>query len=157
MEQSSEDQRDRRSFKIADRSFYPSEESRDAFSRLKLEASTGKLAARVAQLEKAQQRIIQEVLEWKMQVQLADEAVYSAWISQTSAEDEERLVTSDLNALEADINLLLTSDAAEVLAEVWTEIVLIATARLEALRERQLDARLKLQICRKHCQLQSGV
>ena len=156
MKQSSKDRRDRLS-NSANRLFYPRNESRDCFSRLKLEASMGKLVARVEQLEKAQQRVSHELLEWKMQVQLADEATYSAWISETSAEDEDRSVTSGLKTLEADIDLLLTSDAAGALAEVWTEIFLTATAKLEALRERQLDARLKLQISRRHCQLQLGV
>ena len=156
MEQSSKDLRDHPS-KSADRLFFPRKESRDCISRLKLEASMGKLAARVEQLEKARQRVGHELLEWKMQVQLADEATYPAWISEASAEDEDRSVTSGLKTLEADIDLLLTSDAAGALAEVWTEIFLTATATLEALLERQLDARLKLQISRRHCQLQIGV
>ena len=116
----------------------------------------GKLAARVEQLEQAQQRVSHELLEWKMQVQLADEATYSAWISETSAQDEDCSVASGLKTLEADIDLLLTSDAAGTLAEVWAEIFLTANAKLEALRERQLDARLKLQICRRHCHLKRG-
>lgn len=157
MEQSSEDQRDHRFFKTAYKVLYPRKESCDSFSRLKLEASMGKLAARAEELEKAQQRISCELLEWKMQVQLADEATYSAWISEASAEDEDHAVASGLKTLEADIDLLLASDAAQALAEVWSEIFSTANARLEALRERQLDARLKLQICKRHCQLQNAI
>ncbi|HVB78839.1 MAG TPA: hypothetical protein VNE82_02690 [Candidatus Binataceae bacterium] len=156
MEQSSKGMRDR-PFNSVDRFCYPHKDSRDCFSHRKLEASTGKLAARVEQLEKAQQRVSHELLEWRMQVQLADEATYSAWISAASAEDEERSVTSGLKTLEADLDLLFTSDAAGVFVEVWGEIFLTASAKLEALRERQLDARLKLQICRRHCHLQNAV
>jgi hypothetical protein len=156
MKQSSKDLRDRPSSSV-DRFCYPQKDSHDCFSHLKLEVSMGKLAARVEQLEQAQQRVSHELLEWKMQVQLADEATYSAWISETSAQDEDCSVTSGLKTLEADIDLLLTSDAAGTLAEVWAEIFLTANAKLEALRERQLDARLKLQICRRHCHLQKGV
>jgi len=157
MEQSSEERRDHLSFKTSDAAFYPCKENRGGFSRMKLDAPMGKSAARVEQLEKAQQRVRHELLEWKMQVQLADEATYSAWISEMSAQDEDRSVTSDLKTLEADLDVLLTNDAAEALAAVWTEIFLTARARLEALRERQLDARLKLQICRRHCQLQNEI
>ncbi len=157
MEQSSKDRRDRHPFKIHDRVFYPSKCSRDALSGPKLEASTAKSVARVEQLDKARERIDQELLQWTMQVQLAEDAAYCARISQSSAEDEDRSVADTLRTLEADLDLLLTSDAAEALSEVWAEAFLTATARLDALRERQLEARLKLQICRRHCQLQNEI
>lgn len=157
MRQNSENQRDHRSFSAAGQIVYPLKERCGGSSRLRLDGSMGNLPARVGELEKTQQRISHEVLEWKMQLQMADQTTYSAWILKASAEDENHSVASDLKALEADIDLLLTSDAAEVLAEAWTEILLATTTRLDALRERQLDARLKLQICRRHWELQNRI
>ena len=157
MRQSSENQRDHRSFSATDQVIYSLKGRCDGSSRLRLDGSMGKLPARVGELQKTQQRISHEMLEWKMQVQLAYETTYSAWILKASAEDEEYSVASDLKALETDIDLLLTSDAAEVLAETWTEILLATTTRLDALRERQVDARLKLQICRRHWELQNRI
>lgn len=112
---------------------------------------------RVEQLEEARKRIDRELLEWKMQVQLAEEAVYSAWISEGLAEDEDRSVAEALRTLEAELGSLPTKDGAEALSEVRAETFSTLTSRLEALRERQLDARLKLQICRRHRQLQNTV
>jgi hypothetical protein len=152
-----EDHKERRLLKTADRVIGPVEESRSDSSRRSLAISSSQLAAKVEQLEKSRQRISHELLEWKMQLQMANEATYSAWLSQASAEAEDRSVTSGLRTLEADIDLLLGSDAAEVLMGVWSEIFLNARARLEVLRERQIDARLKLQICRRHCQLQQEI
>jgi hypothetical protein len=152
-----ENHKERRPLNAADRVVGPVEESRGDSSRPRLAISSSQLAARVEQLEKARQRISHELLEWKMQLQMANEATYSAWLSEASAEAEDRLVTSGLRTLEADIDLLLGTDAAEVLMEVWGEIFLNARARLEVLRERQIDARLKLQICRRHCQLQEEI
>ncbi len=157
MRQSSENQRDHRFFSAADQVIYPLKQSCGGSSRLRLDGSMGKLATRVGELEKTQQRISHEVLEWKMQVQMADETTCSAWILKGSAEDENHSVASDLKALEADIDRLLTSDTAEVLAEAWSGILLATTTRLDALRERQVDARLKLQICRRHWELQNRI
>jgi hypothetical protein len=130
---------------------------RENLSQPHLEASTGQLAVRIEQLEQTQLRISHELLEWKMQIQVANEATYSAWLSEASAEAEERTVTKGLRTLEANIDVLLGNDAAEALGEAWSEIFLDARARREALRERQIEARLKLQICRRHCQLQQEI
>jgi hypothetical protein len=118
------------------------------------EILTGELAARLQELEKAQRRADHEVLEWKMQLQLADEAMYAAGILEASAEQENRLAAIDLQTQER-IDHLLVADARDVLVRSSTKGLLkAAKSSLEALSERQVDAYLKLQICRKHCQLQ---
>ncbi len=100
-----------------------------------IEVSTRKLAARLEELEKAQGRILE-----------------------ASAEEEHRLVAIDLNTLQERIDRLLAADAREGWAWSSSEGALkVAKARLEAMSERQVDAYLKLQICRKHRQLQRRI
>jgi hypothetical protein len=113
------------------------------------EILTGELEARLEELEKVQRRAHHELLEWKMQLQLADEAMYAAGILEASAEQENRLAAIDLQTLER-IDHLLVADAGEVLARSSPKGLLkAAKSSLEALSERQVDAYLKLQICRK--------
>jgi acyl-coenzyme A thioesterase PaaI-like protein len=122
-----------------------------------LEILSGELEARLQVLEKAQRRADHELLDWKMQAQLADEAMYAAGILEASAEQENRLAAIDLQTLER-IDHLLVADAGEVLARSSPKGLLkAAKSSLEALSERQVDAYLKLQICRKHCQLQRRI
>ena len=121
------------------------------------EILTGELEARLEELEKAQRRADHELLEWKMQLQLADEAMYAAGILEASAEQENRLAEIDLQTQKR-IDHLLVPDARNVLARPSTKGLLkAAKSSLEALSERQVDAYLKLQICRKHCQLQRRI
>jgi hypothetical protein len=123
-----------------------------------IEVSTGKLAARLEELEKAQRRADRERLEWEMALQLADDAMYAGAILEGSAEEEHRLATIDLNTLQERIDRLLAADAREGWA--WSSskgALRVARARLEAMSERQVDAYLKLQICRKHRQLQRRI
>ena len=123
-----------------------------------IEVSTRKLAARLEELEKAQRRADHERLEWEMALQLADEAMYTGRILEASAEEEHRLVAIDLNTLQERIDRLLAADAREGWAWSSSEGALkVAKARLEAMSERQVDAYLKLQICRKHRQLQRRI
>jgi hypothetical protein len=122
------------------------------------EVSTGKLEARLEELEKAQRRADRELLEWTMQLELADEAMYAGAILEASAAEEHRRAAIDLNTLQERIDRLLAADAGEGWA--WSsskDLSKGAKARLEALSERQVDAYLKLQICRKHRQLQRRV
>ena len=119
--------------------------------------STGELEARLEELEKAHPRADHEVFEWKMQLQLADEAMYAAGILEASAEQENRLAAIDLQTQER-IDRLLVADARDVLARSSTKGPLkAAKSSLEALSERQVDAYLKLQICRRHSQLQRQI
>jgi site-specific recombinase len=121
------------------------------------EILTGELEARLEELEKVQRRAHHELLEWKMQLQLADEAMYAAGILEASAEQEDRLAEIDLQTQKR-IHHLLVADARDVLARSSTKDLLkAAKSSLEALSERQVDAYLKLQICRKHCQLQRRI
>jgi hypothetical protein len=121
------------------------------------EILTGELEARLEELEKAQRRADHELLEWKMQLQLADEGMYAAGILEASAEQENRLATIDLQTQERIVHLLV-ADARDVLAQASTKGPLkAAESSLEALSERQVDTCLKLQICRKHCQLQRRI
>jgi hypothetical protein len=123
-----------------------------------IEVSTRKLAARLEELEKAQRRADHERIEWEMALQLADEAMYAGSILEASAEEEHRLVAIDLNTLQERIDRLLAADAREGCAWSPSEGALkVAKARLEAMSERQVDAYLKLQICRKHRQLQRRI
>jgi hypothetical protein len=122
-----------------------------------VEILSGELEARLQVLEKAQRRADHELLDWKMQAQLADEAMYAAGILEASAEQENRLAAIDLQTLER-IDHLLVADAGEVLARSSPKGLLkAAKSSLEALSERQVDAYLKLQICRKHSQLQRRI
>jgi hypothetical protein len=122
------------------------------------EVSTEKLEAILEELEKAQRRADRELLEWKMELQLADEATYTGGILEASAEEEHRLATIDLNTLQERIDRLLVADAREGWARSSRKGLLkVAKARLEAASERQVDAYLKLQICRKHRQLQRRI
>jgi dsDNA-specific endonuclease/ATPase MutS2 len=121
------------------------------------EVSTGKLEARLEELEKAQRRADRELLEWKMQLEVADEALYAGRILEASAEKEHRLAAIDLNTLQERINRLLGADAREDWAWSSSNLLKVAKTRLEALSERQVDAYLKLQICSKHRQLQGRI
>jgi hypothetical protein len=122
------------------------------------EVSTGKLEARLEELEKAQRRAGREFLEWKMQLELADEAMYAGRILEASAEEEHRLAAIDLNTLQERIDRLLVTDGREGWARSSSKGLLkAAKTRLEAVSERQVDAYLKLQICRKHRQLQRQI
>jgi hypothetical protein len=118
------------------------------------EVSTGKLEASLEELEKAQRRADRELLEWKMQLELADEAMSAGGILEASAEEEYRLAAIDRNTLQERIDHLLVADAREGWAWSSSNLLKAAKARLEALCERQVDAYLKLQICRKHRLLQ---
>jgi hypothetical protein len=122
------------------------------------EVSTGKLEARLEELEKAQRRADRELLEWKTQLELADEAMFAGRILEASAEAEHRLAAIDLSTLQERIDRLLVTDAREGWARSSSKGLLKeANERLEALSERQVDAYLKLQICRKHRQLQRQI
>jgi len=119
------------------------------------EVSTAKLEARLEELEKAQRRADRELLEWKMQLKVADQAMCAGGILEASAEEEHRLAAIDLHTLQERIDRLLVTDAGEGWAPSSSNGLLkVATAGLEALSERQVDSYLKLQICRKHRQLQ---
>jgi hypothetical protein len=123
-----------------------------------IEVSTGKLAARLEELEKAQRRADRERLEWEMALQLADDAMYAGGILEASAEEEHRLATIDLNTLQERIGHLLVAAAREGWARSLSKSPLkVAKARLEVLSERQVDADLKLQICGKHRRLQRRI
>jgi hypothetical protein len=116
------------------------------------------LEATLEELENAQRRADRELLEWKRELQLADEAMYASAILEASAEEELRLVAFDLNALEERIDRLLVGDARQGWARSSSKVLLkVAKARLESLSERQVDAYLKLQICKKHRQLQRRI
>jgi hypothetical protein len=122
------------------------------------EVTTGKLEATLEELVKAQGRADRELLEWKMELRLADGVMYAGAILETSAAEELRLVAIDLTALEERIDRLLVADAREGWARSSSKGLLkAAEARLEALSKRQVDAYLKLQICRKHRQLQRQI
>ena len=119
------------------------------------EVSTAKLEARLEELEKAQRRADRELLEWKMQLKVADQAMCAGGILEASAEEEHRLAAIDLHTLQERIDRLLVTDVGEGWAPSSSNGLLkVATAGLEALSERQVDSYLKLQICRKHRQLQ---
>jgi hypothetical protein len=123
-----------------------------------LKVSSEKLEARLEELEKAQRRAGRELLEWKMELQLANETMYACGILEASAEEERKLAAIDLNALQESINRLLVADAREGWARSSSnDLLKVAKARLQALGERQVDAYLKLQICKKHCQLQRRI
>jgi hypothetical protein len=77
------------------------------------EVSTGKLEARLEELQKAQRRADRELLEWTMQLELADEAMYAGGILEASTEEEHRRAAIDLNTLQERINRLLAGDAGE--------------------------------------------
>src|ERR1700687_3714795 len=77
------------------------------------EVSTGKLEARLEELEKAQRRAGREFLEWKMQLELADAVMYAGRILEASAEEEHRLAAIDLNTLQERIDRLLVTDGRE--------------------------------------------
>jgi hypothetical protein len=97
------------------------------------EVSTGKLEARLEELEKAQRRADRELLEWKMQLELADKAMYAGGILEASAEEEHRLAAIDLNTLQERINRLLVGDAREGWARSSSKGLLkVAKARLGA-------------------------
>jgi len=84
--------------------------------------------------------------------------MYASAILEASAEEELRLVAFDLNALEERIDRLLVTDGREGWARSSSKGLLkAAKTRLEAVSERQVDAYLKLQICRKHRQLQRQI
>ena len=122
------------------------------------DVSTGKLEARLEELEKAQRRADRELYEWKMQAEVADEAMYAGGLLEASAEEERRLVAIDLNTLQQRVDRLLATDACESWARSSSKGLLkVAKVRLEALSERQVDAYLKLQVCRKHRQLQRRI
>ena len=84
--------------------------------------------------------------------------MYAGGILEASAEEEHRLATIDLNTLQERIGRLLVAAAREGWARSLSKSPLkVAKARLEVLSERQVDADLKLQICRKHRQLQRRI
>jgi hypothetical protein len=92
-----------------------------------------------------------------MHIELAAEAARYARISEASADNEERELSCDLRILERDIRALRNHDSVRALDSVATEILSRASAKLEVLRERQVEACLNLQICRSHRQLQDRV
>jgi hypothetical protein len=69
------------------------------------EVSTAKLEARLEELEKARRRADRELLEWKMQLKVADQAMCAGGILEASAEEEHRLAAIDLNTLQTRIEL----------------------------------------------------
>jgi hypothetical protein len=83
-----------------------------------------------------EQRICVELVELKFEIQLLIQAMHSAAILETAAEDEARLASRE-PALVAGV----VADHFEEKGRVW--------------RERQVEARLKLQIYRRHRELLS--
>jgi hypothetical protein len=114
-----------------------------------------KSKARFGELQKAQRRTYLELEEWTLLEQLSDETIHAARILEIAAESEARLAQSEMDAVQAQVDHLFNLQGLSVGA--LTRASLTATKiRLQACYERHLDACLKLQICRRHRQLQES-
>jgi hypothetical protein len=107
------------------------------------------------ELKKARERVGLVLVEVSGEVQLGKDAVRAAIASEAAAQDEAQFAANELKALEADIDYLRALDTKESLAGDSLELFLVAAnARLERSRERELEAILKLQMLRRHRELQ---
>lgn len=114
-----------------------------------------KSKARLSELEKAQRRTHLELEEWTLQEQLVNETMHAARILEIAAESEAQLAQSELDAVEAQVARL--SNLQDISVGGLTTPSLTATRiRLRACHQRHLDACLRLQICRRHRQLQEN-
>lgn len=115
-----------------------------------------KSKARLAELEKAQRRTHLELQEWTLEEQLVNETMHAARVLKIAAESEAQLAQSELDVVEAQVARL--SNLQDISVGGLTTPSLTATRiRVRACHERHLDACLRLQICRRHCQLQKKV
>jgi hypothetical protein len=111
----------------------------------------------LAELEKARNRADRELIAWRVQVQVAEDAMGAAQILEASAEEEARSAAKELNTLELCIDRFIRyARDPESEASAGFSLATMNT-KLQALREREIEARMKLQICRKQRELQSRV
>ena len=115
------------------------------------------LGAGLAELEKARNRADRELMAWRVQVQVAEDAMGAAQILAASAEEEARSAAKELNTLELCIDRFIRyARDAESEASAGVSLATMKT-KLQALREREIEARMRVQICRKQRELQNRV
>jgi hypothetical protein len=113
-----------------------------------------KSKARLGELEKAQRRRYLELEEWTLQARLVNETMHAARLLEIAAESEAQLAHSELDAVQAQVDyFILQGIPVEALT---TPSLTAARIRLQACEERHLDACLRVQICRRHRQLQKN-
>jgi hypothetical protein len=111
----------------------------------------------LAELEKARNRADRESIAWRVQVQVAEDAMDAAQILEASAEEEALSAAKELNILELCIDRFIRY-ARDPESEISAGFSLATmNMKLQALREREIEARMRLQICRKQRELQSRV
>jgi hypothetical protein len=111
----------------------------------------------LAELEKARNQAGRESIAWRVQVQVAEDAMNAAQILEASAEEEALSAANELNILELCIDRFIryaTDPESEASAGFSLPTM---NTKLQALGEREVEARLRLQICRKQRELQSRV
>jgi hypothetical protein len=111
----------------------------------------------LAELDKARNRADRELTAWRVQVQVAEDAMDAAQMLEASADEEARSASNELNTLEVCIDRFIRyARDPESEASAGFSLATMNT-KLQALREREIEGRMKLQISRKQRELQSRV